>query len=337
MAGIIGLIYLLTACTPVAPTATPAETPTEIPDCGGYPLPDDVLVCLEFKTGVLMQTPPDAQSVLTLPDGTLTVHGTVFVQQNPQAQVLTIMTLEGTAVLGARQVTRILAAGSQVIVSLDENGRITNLSNQPLPIDTRLLDGISLAKLPRPISIPEPIAPPPGYTPPPARPGTDTPIDATQLASGTAIPRATVCSPRDDWRQTYTIRSGDTLSRIGATYGMSAADIQSGNCLVNPNRLRPGDEIRVPPLPTVTPFAAATFTPSAVAFRADRGTISPGDCTIIRWDVFNISAVFFEEEVTTGNNLRQVCPSATTIYALRVVYPDGTQTTHQVQVTVTAS
>jgi hypothetical protein len=50
--------------------------------------------------------------------------------------------------------------------------------------------------------------------------------------------------------------------------------------------------------------------------------------------VLNVSAVFFEEQTTTGSNIQQVCPAATTTYTLRVIYPDGSQTTHEVTITL---
>lgn len=73
-------------------------------------------------------------------------------------------------------------------------------------------------------------------------------------------------------------------------------------------------------------------------FWADQLQLSPGQCTTLRWDVEGVSAVYLNvgngEEGVTGHGTRQVCPSATTSYLLRVVHRDGRQELRSVSVTV---
>ena len=63
--------------------------------------------------------------------------------------------------------------------------------------------------------------------------------------------------------------------------------------------------------------------PSNPNLRADSNWINQGQCTTIRWDVDNVKAVYFIDGGTTqgvsGHDTRNVCPSVTTTYTLRVV------------------
>lgn len=323
-------LSLFTACVPSAtsPTPTPGMT------CGGYTVSDTTLACLPQPNGVLIQTPLETQIVLRGAENSITVKGTAYLHQDSAALSQVIMALEGTVIVSARGTTRILPLGSQVTLSLTETGQVSNLSSLPVPINALLLQQVSIMTLARPIPLPSPIAPPPGFTPPPTMTFTPTPISLTQLATGIPTPRPAGCVVRADWTDNYTVSTGDNLSWIAARFGVSASELAEGNCLSNPDRIRIGQNLRVPVLPTDTPTAAPTFTPSAVAFRADKNVLSAGDCTVIRWDVLNVSAVFFEEQMTTGSNIQQVCPATTTTYTLRVIYPDGSQTTHDVTITL---
>jgi LysM repeat protein len=345
--------YLLLYVVSIFFTAcTSAPTPTQTPApriCGSHTILEEVgLTCVESETSILLQTAPDAQAKITLANGTLTVRGTVLVQRDDDALTLAVMTLEGVGIIGARGTTRIVQPGSQIIVSLDDAQTITNLSGVALPIDERILPEIALNTLPRAITPPAPIAPPPGFTPPPTSTYTPSPIPPTVFARGTlpptSLPSPTTCAPRADWGGRHRIVSGDRLSNIAVSYGLSVDDLALGNCLTDPDRIRVGDVLVVPgDVLTATPEGAPSLTPSVVFFRADRTALAAGDCTVLRWDVYNISAVFIQEagtgfeEQTTGSNVKQVCPVATALYILRVVYPDGSQSLHEVTLTITSA
>jgi lipoprotein NlpD len=80
----------------------------------------------------------------------------------------------------------------------------------------------------------------------------------------------------------YTVKSGDTLIRIGLDHGQSSRDIARWNSLENPNRLEIGQVLRVtPPAAAATavntrPVAQATATPSPLAQQApaDRSPVT---------------------------------------------------------------
>lgn len=82
-----------------------------------------------------------------------------------------------------------------------------------------------------------------------------------------------------------------------------------------------------PPTPvpaTPTPPPPAGLNPN---LRADATWVYPGQCTSIRWDIDNISAIYFIDggnvQGVGGHDSRPVCPSQTTTYTVRIVRTDG--------------
>ncbi|MBI5052563.1 MAG: LysM peptidoglycan-binding domain-containing protein [Chloroflexi bacterium] len=76
---------------------------------------------------------------------------------------------------------------------------------------------------------------------------------------------STPCAVQSGW-VTYTVQSGETMFRIAQRYGLSAAQLQQGNCLTSPN-LFSGQKIFVP---------AVLLTPEATDTRpAPTATASP--------------------------------------------------------------
>lgn len=74
--------------------------------------------------------------------------------------------------------------------------------------------------------------------------------------------------------------------------------------------------------PIVPPFLV-----NEPRFRADAMLIAPGQCTTLRWNIDNVAAVFLISDGVSqgvaGNDVRQVCPTVTTTYLLRVRRRDG--------------
>jgi heat shock protein HslJ len=98
--------------------------------------------------------------------------------------------------------------------------------------------------------------------------------------------------------------------------------------------------IPAPPPPQPTPTPTPDNTPS-IQFWADTYTINAGDCTTIRWEVENVTAVWvypagqpYEQYPTTGSGSQQVCPTTTTTYELRVQLNDGSIQVRQVTISV---
>ncbi len=95
-----------------------------------------------------------------------------------------------------------------------------------------------------------------------------------------------------------------------------------------------------PPLPA-TPTPIPTPELPSLNFWADRTTINQGECTTLRWSVSNIQAVWVYEAgqswqnfPATGDGSRQVCPSQTTTYEMRVQLRDNSTQTLQVGINV---
>jgi hypothetical protein len=81
--------------------------------------------------------------------------------------------------------------------------------------------------------------------------------------------------------------------------------------------------------PTAPPKPTAT-----IDFRADRTILDAGECTWLRWDVENVSAVYMNDVGVIGHDRREVCPSATTTYRLHVVLGDGSSIDKTVTISV---
>jgi hypothetical protein len=98
--------------------------------------------------------------------------------------------------------------------------------------------------------------------------------------------------------------------------------------------------IQVAALPTVTPLP--TQTPSAeIQFVAQPSTIDQGQCATLSWQTQNVQAVYlyvtgedWQNNGVPGTGSRQVCPTRTTTYELRVVKLDNSVEIRQVVVTV---
>ncbi len=70
------------------------------------------------------------------------------------------------------------------------------------------------------------------------------------------------------------------------------------------------------PVPTVTP----TIPPTAyVTFSADRTTLVQGECTTLRWELINSTAVSIDGGVVDALGTRQVCPTASHTYRLQAI------------------
>jgi len=325
------LVLILAACTPSDP-ATPSPAPTPHV-CGPFAVATNnaSIACIEQDNGLLLQSINGASVSLLWDNGSVTFSGTILYYPYPANQSLTetITTLDGTTLVSVSNQTRIVPVGAQIILSLSDARIVQNVSPQPLPYDASQVDTALLMQLPQPISLPTPIAAPDGYASSSQPISEGTPCPVTSMCSAVSSPA--VCTVRDEWDETR-VQPGETLSSIATRFRVSAADLQQANCLNNPNRLQIGQILHVPPFAAATPDA--TLTPSIVAFRADSITLTMGDCTTLRWDVQNISAIFLDEQPQTGSGVLPICPPTTTTYRLRVVYPDGTQTQHPLRVIV---
>lgn len=202
-----------------------------------------------------------------------------------------------------------LISGSAV-VGANGRSRVLSLEN---PVEVPLLDGRAQA----PVEVNE-------------NANTSTMLAEITPEATEAEPTATFegdCTLREDWGRTYTVQAGDVLEEIAEAYGLTIDEIAEANCLIDPSRLRIGQVLRMP-------GDVPTATPSAIAFRADIYDLQEGQCTTLRWDVFNVAEVYLDGTETTLNSFLEVCPEETTTYTLRVVFLDGNETERELIITV---
>lgn len=72
-----------------------------------------------------------------------------------------------------------------------------------------------------------------------------------------------------------------------------------------------------PVLPTPTPALPEAW------FRLDQNPIQAGACTFVRWDVTNAHTAYLNDEAVPLSGSREVCPTETQFYTLRVIGAQG--------------
>jgi hypothetical protein len=103
-------------------------------------------------------------------------------------------------------------------------------------------------------------------------------------------------------------------------------DAYSGSGTIYVDDLESAQESRpASPTPTSPPPTASPTPPTSpsIDFRADKTDLDVWECTILRWDVENVRAVYLDGRGVVGHGTREVCPNDTTTYTLRVVFNDG--------------
>jgi hypothetical protein len=90
------------------------------------------------------------------------------------------------------------------------------------------------------------------------------------------------------------------------------------------------------PVPTATPSPTPWPVPDA-QFRADQTRIAAGACTVLRWDVDGVEAVFLNDAGRPGHSTEEICPSVTRTYVLRLVMADGQQRSDAIEIRVIGS
>lgn len=295
--------------------------------------------CDEAPSGVLIQSPGGQQVTMNINGADLTLGSTVFISAE-QDNSMKLSTLDGLAVMSALGETRLVPTGGEIGMRL---GGEDGLEVVGAPSALR---GFTQTQLPFvPLSLlDDPIVLPPSMNIP-GQMGTGLP-SPTPINSGvTATPNPN-CVPRADWTSRYIIQQGETLSNIAGRGGIALNDLAAGNCITNPGRIFAGQVLNVPfPIPTPLPRATSTpIAPTVTAtsnttiigpnLRVDSNPIYYGSCTIIRWDVANISQVYFEGQPAIGSEARQICPQETYTYTLTVVKVDGSQQNFQLTVYV---
>ncbi|GAB4508838.1 MAG: hypothetical protein OHK0046_02480 [Anaerolineae bacterium] len=296
---ILGLLMLLAGCTTTTPLPTPTPAFLTSLICAAFPAE---VTCLEpVPQGVVLQTlAPVTVRTATI---SLTFDSTLYLRH--ENSTLAVIPLEGTVAIGAEGTMRVIQAGGQVIVPVDAALASTGAPGEILPYDANALRILPLETLPRPVSLPVPIAP--------------------QEQPTNPITQTTGCAAPEGWSGVYTVQRGDTLTRIAGVFNLTVAELQAGNCLANPNALRPGQVLVVP----------GDLQSAAVAsFSAQTETLAAGECTTITWAAETARLVYFQGEATARSSTLQVCPEATTTYTLLVVLENGEQVGYTLTISV---
>jgi hypothetical protein len=69
-------------------------------------------------------------------------------------------------------------------------------------------------------------------------------------------------------------------------------------------------------------------------FRADRTTITAGECTVLHWDVDGVRAVFLDGAGRPGHSSEKICPPSSHTFWLTVAMPDGRQASYPLEIRV---
>jgi hypothetical protein len=280
------------------------------------------------QAAMLMQSPEGTQATLTINGATVTLGSTLYFTASPGSE-MTIATIEGQAIVSAFNTTRIAQAGAQIRVPLGgtDNLQVVGAPSEPEPFDVETISQAPIPLLERNVAIGPAISP----TTQPAATNT-----TVSMPVRTTVP--TTCIPRADWTVTYNIQRGDTLFAVAQRFNLTLQQLQQANCISDPNLIQVGQALRVPfQLATSVPPTTAPVgspTPTNPNLRADNTFLQVGECTTIRWDVANISQVYFEGQPTTGSSSQQVCPTTSSTYTLLVVYLDKKQVPFTIRIEV---
>jgi LysM repeat protein len=307
------------------------------------------VTCADAPTAAVVVQSPDGTQVNMRVNGANVTLGSTLYMTAVQNESLTIATIEGEGIVESAGVTQIISPGSQVSLPMTaDNGlTVSGPPSEPEPFDAAPIQNAPLNLLERPVVVPTAVTIP---TNTPALPVTSTLPPVTLAIPPTLT--STPCAPRTDWTESYTVQDGDTLFGIAQRYGLSLAQLQTGNCITDANQIFSGQTLNVPFVaPTATPIletptrvqltASPTSalppgspTPIDANFRADQTALAAGECTTLRWEAENAQSIFFDGQPTTASGATEVCPTASKRYTLLVIQPDGTQTPYFVSITV---
>jgi cystine transport system substrate-binding protein len=154
--------------------------------------------------------------------------------------------------------------------------------------------------------------------------------DLNKQSHGLAVPKGS-----DQFRSVVDAALADmarngTLTRLtGQFLGLDQADLAALSASAADKRVTP------------TPSPEPTAWPPAGSFTANPIHIAPGECTLFKWNIEDVLAVYFyargeswEDSPATGQESRQICLDGTAIYNLRIVNTDGSTETRSITVLV---
>lgn len=222
--------------------------------------------CAEMPgSGILIQTPEGVGEVDLTVNGIEIRMGSTLYLRAVAGDATYISVLAGSAQVTAEGITRVVPAGSSVVVPIDAD---LNASRPPLPVGVyppEITQGLPVNLLPQSITIA-------GAQP--------TAVTVTQQP---APPLSSVVY--------HTVQRGENLFRIALYYDTSIQSIADANNLADPRQIYAGQVLLIPnpgsgyrglptsPLlpPTLTPVPGTTTTPSGAFIPAEGGYIHVWD------------------------------------------------------------
>ena len=233
------------------------------------------------QSAVLLQSPTGTQVAMNVNGASITLGSTLHIMARPNG-LMTVATISGSAVVQAFGVSRTVIPGSQVTLPLGSTDglEVVGPPSELQPFDLNAIQNAPFNLLPEAVIIPPPISPGPSATPTLA----GLPITPTLPPIIIPLPPTAIippCVPRADWVYTYVVQAGDTLFSIAQRFGLTLAQLQSGNCIANANQIFVGQVLRVPFPQPQPPQPTIPIRPTATPTRGGIGpTLQPTSTTI---------------------------------------------------------
>lgn len=245
------------------------------------PTPDMNIVRIQTRVGgVSCETLPNSAVVIQSPRGqnvTLNVNGADIIMGSTVRFVaeengeMRVSTIEGSAVVNALGVKRVVPTGFGVVLPLGGADGLTVIG-EPSPL--RTFDPAEMETIP-----------------------------FSLLDEEIEISSERACLPPAGWTHTYRVSPGDTLSGIAVRANVSLQELQTANCIENAARILLGQSLAVPsivptlvptatPTPTPSPTPTPTLTPVLASITASPQAIYYGNCTTIEWQVYGPENIY---------------------------------------------
>ena len=162
------------------------------------------------------------------------------------------------------------------------------------------------------------------YVPPPSPTLTSSPVPPPPT-------QPIQCGPPPGWIP-YTVQPGDNLYRISLAYGVSISQLQQANCLGSSTRIKTGQLLYVPNVPTrvvtATPSRTPTktATPTASKTNPPTSTKTPQPPTSTQTNTLTATATNTATSVPTATNTSTPTPVPPTATSTQTPSPTATAT-----------
>ncbi len=128
------------------------------------------------------------------------------------------------------------------------------------------------------------------------------------------------------------VMSGDFLDHVPQWLGVTIRDLTQADidALINLY----GNDVSISG--NGTPPTQSSSSDASISFAADNTDIQVGSCTILRWDINGVQALYLDREPIGGQGSKKVCPSQSTTYEIAILLKNGEWEPRQVRINVTS-